>query len=368
MGFQSEATSILTQGAKSKPIMTTDILQHLRKGEPWDRGVLAATKMVMFQQAGIVQPTPTPNPPYENATSISKITLSYFTSTDCSGTGQGTNPGSSPNPSYTTPDGTPFTISTLSPFTPKTFGMVAASAWNVGNAKLGISNANMANIKSIAVTFKSTNNNTPQACFGTDCGTTNSNRFSFACVPVSCSGGECTSGSGTQSFQLKTTAAIGDPANGGVIACLGGGLNNLVAGSLDSAQAYDPGIQWGDFDTAIGVNAQSDTDGATNTTAIVTALGAGNAAGLCQTYATTVVTGGYNTWFLPAKDQLNCLHTNQVAIGNFDLTNYPYFWSSTEFVGAPPYLAWLQVFDSGDQTFKYKDEPLGVRCVQAFTP
>ena len=31
-----------------------------------------------------------------------------------------------------------------------------------------------------------------------------------------------------QNFELKTTAAIGDPADGGVIACLAGGLNNVV--------------------------------------------------------------------------------------------------------------------------------------------
>ena len=183
--------------AKHKPITPTDLLETLLPGEPWDRGVFSLTKMVNFNKTS------------GDATTISKITLSYFTSANCSGTGAGTNPGSNPLPSYTTPNGTSFTISTGTPF-----GVVAASAWNVGNAKLGISNANMANILSIAVTLKSTNNNTPQANFS---------GLSFACISVTCTtgpAGQCTSGSGTQSFTLKTTAAVGDPAVGGVIACM----------------------------------------------------------------------------------------------------------------------------------------------------
>lgn len=80
--------------AKSKPITPVDLLETLLPGEPWDRGILAATKTVNFQQAASVG---------GDATTISKITLSYFTSANCSGTGAGTNPGSTPLPSYTTP-------------------------------------------------------------------------------------------------------------------------------------------------------------------------------------------------------------------------------------------------------------------------
>ena len=236
--------------AKSKSIIPTDLLQTLLPGEPWDRGVFASTKMVMFQQVASGG---------TDATTVSKITLSYFTSTDCSGAGQGIDTGSSPNPSYTTPNGTSFTINTTSPF-----GMVAASAWNVGNAKLGISNANMANIKSIAVTLKSTNNNTPQTDFSGS---------SFACLPVTCTAGpsgQCASGSGTQSFQLKTAAAIGDPADGGVIACMDVSSHLVVPSSDNSAN-----IAWAPGGSFTATNALSDTDGATNTATIVTTIGAG---------------------------------------------------------------------------------------------
>ena len=337
IAFAAATLLPLTGFAKSKPIMTTDILQHLRKGEPWDRGVFTATKMVMFQQ----EPTAG-----TDATSVAKITLSYFTSPDCSET-NGTSV-----PTYTTPDGTSFTINTNTPF-----GMVAASAWNVGNSKVSPAVADMTQIQSIAVTLKSTNSNTPQANFSGN---------SFSCINVTCTAGpsgQCTlaSGSGTQGFTLKTTAAVGDPADGGVIACMNGGLNNLVTPTADNST----GIEWGGSGTTTG--ATSITDGATNTTTIVRALSADSsyAAITCSTYSAN---GGFTSgWFLPAGNnlttgQLNCLFTNRAQIGGF--TNDKY-WSSTQ---ASATDAWYQVFFNGTQNNEFKGDGLHVRCARAFTP
>ena len=336
--------------AKPKPIMTTDLLQHLRKGEPWDRGVFASTKMVMFQQA-------TNTTGGTDATIVSKITLSYFTTNNCTATNGTT------VPTYTTLNGTSFTISTSSPFAAIPFGMVASSAWNVGNALVSPTIAtaypgnDITNIQSIAVTFKSTNSNTPQASF---------TGISFACVPVTCSGGECTSVSGTQSFQLKTTAAIGDPADGGVIACMNGGLNNLVTPKADNST----GIGWGGSGTTTG--ATSTTNGAANTTTIVTALSSGSsyAAITCSTYSAA---GGFTSgWFLPSGNnrtstgQLNCLFTNRDKIGGFVTTGSSTgYWSSTE-VSATN--ARLQFFGDGAQFSASKGSSLMVRCSRAFTP
>ena len=323
--------------AKHKPITPTDLLETLLPGEPWDRGVFSLTKMVNFNKTS------------GDATTISKITLSYFTSANCSGTGAGTNPGSNPLPSYTTPNGTSFTISTGTPF-----GLVAVSAWNVGRTKLSI--ADMTTIRSVAVMFKSTNNNTPQANFS---------GLSFACISVTCTtgpAGQCTSGSGTQSFTLKTTAAVGDPADGGVIACMNGGLNNLVTPTADNST----GIGWGSSGTT-PTGATSRSDGATNTTTIVTALGSGSsyAARTCSTYSAA---GGFTSgWFLPAGNntstgQLNCLFTNRTTIGGFANAMY---WSSTEVLAAS---ALMQSFSNGLQNSQSKTSSLRVRCSRAFTP
>ena len=310
--------------SKSKPITTKDLLRDLSPTEPWYKGILTATKTVNFQQA-------TNTSGGTDATTVSKITLGYFTSGDCTGSLAG-------DGFYTTPDGTSYTISVGTPF-----GLVAASTWSVGNAKLSI--VNMTTINSVAITLKSTNNDVPQSDFSDS---------SFACVPVTCASNACTSASGTQSFELKTTAAVGDPANGGKIADLAG----LIATSADDSA----GLQWGGYGTT--TNADSDTDGAANTTTIVGALGAGTyAAQLCNDLS---IAGGYTTgWFLPAKNQLNTLFTNQVDIGGFAGDNY---WSSTESTDNPTEFAWLQHFGSGIQNKDYKDYGFRVRCVRAFTP
>ena len=347
------AIGLLPAISVAKPITTTDLLKNLRKGEPWDRGVFTATKMVMFQQAASGG---------TDATSVAKITLSYFTSTNC------TAAHSTSVPTYTTPDGTSFTINTTTPF-----GMVAASAWNVGSSKVSPTVAaaypgnDITNIESIAVTFKSTNSNTPQAAF------TNGSAqvISYACIPVTCTAGECTSGSGTQSFTLKTTAAVGDPADGGVIGCQNTStsynLFDIVVTTSDQSTAQT----WGGLGTTTGANSTS--NGATNTTTIVAALGTGTtyAARTCNELS---VTGGFTSgWFLPSgsvtNSQLNCLYNNRTAIATgsvaaggagFASTDY---WSSTE---ASSTSAWRLNFSNDSQGSLNKGNVFSVRCSRAF--
>ena len=276
-----------------------------------------------------------------DATSISKVTLKYFTSTDCSGATAGT---------YTTPDGTSFTINTST-----SFNLNATSTYSAGNSIP----LTMSTINSVAIFVKSTNSNTPQANFTGSCGT----NPSFCCVRIDCSSGtECTATSaiGTQNLQLKTTTAIGDPADGGVIACknTGVGINiyNLVAPSSD----YSTTIHWSGIDTQ--THATSTTDGATNTATIVVALGDSSyAARTCSTYTTT---GGFTTgWFLAAKDQLNCLYGNRIAVGGFNADSA--YWSSTEDNADK---AWGQDFFNNTQFAFNKDSTFRVRCARAFTP
>ncbi len=165
--------------------------------------------------------------------------------------------------------------------------------------------------------------------------------------------------------------AVGQSATGGTIAALNGGLQNLIAATADNSS----GIQWGGFGTA--TSAQSDTDGASNTAAIVAALGNNGgtpyAAQLCNDFevdsqGNTPCEAGnacYNDWFLPARNQLDSLSTNRIAIGGFASAAY---WSSTEFSGFPAVLAWAQFFDAGFTIDERKDFSFRVRCVRAFTP
>jgi hypothetical protein len=162
---------------------------------------------------------------------------------------------------------------------------------------------------------------------------------------------------------------VGQASFGGTIACLDGGLQNLIAATSDN------GIpDWGGHGTAIGAGGQSDTDGAGNTSSIVAGLGAGTyATRRCNDYevdsqGNTPCEAGntcYNDWFLPARDQLNCLYTNQVSIGGFSPAPY---WSSTESTDSPAFQARIQLFDTGTQTSANKNTSLRIRCVRAFVP
>jgi len=173
-------------------------------------------------------------------------------------------------------------------------------------------------------------------------------------------------------FTYQATA-VGQSAYGGKIACLNGGLNNLIAATADNSSGI---IVWGGTGTT--TTATSTTNGAANTSAIVNALGTGSsyAARLCSDYEvdsqsnSPCQTGNtcYNDWFLPAGNntaasgQLNCLYTNRVAIGGFSSDSY---WSSTEYSALG---AWALFFSSGIQYDDNKGNTLRVRCVRAFTP
>ena len=191
--------------------------------------------------------------------------------------------------------------------------------------------------------------------------------------------------------------AVGQPSGGGTIACLNGGLNDLIAATVDNPASPIP---WGGLGIAVA-GAQSDTNGASNTTAIVACLtgpgGAGGcpmninvntyAAGICSTYQvdsqghSPCQAGNtcYNDWFLPAAQtifgvpanptsQLDCLWFNRNLIGGF--TGFPPYWSSTELIGTPN-VAWVDYFSNGQLTVLDKEGINSnnlVRCVRAFTP
>ncbi len=177
------------------------------------------------------------------------------------------------------------------------------------------------------------------------------------------------SGSATLSNGYTYVAtAVGQPSGGGVIAGLGGGLQNLIAAAADNST----GVEWGGADTV--TSAQSATDGATNTTTIVAALGTGTyAAAVCANYEVDsqgnvpCESGNacYDDWFLPALDQLNALYVNRAAIGAFASA---FYYSSTEYFGSPGIGAMGQSLDSGGQFAIYKGSSGRVRCVRGFTP
>ena len=107
-------------------------------------------------------------------------------------------------------------------------------------------------------------------------------------------------------------------------------------------------LAWGGPGVLSG--ATSLTDGVTNTTTLA------NAGSLITTghpaayYCKNLSTGGYNTWYLPAKNELNTLYSNKsatpFATANAFTYSGAYYWSSTEYSST---LAWKQNLTNGYQ-------------------
>lgn len=164
--------------------------------------------------------------------------------------------------------------------------------------------------------------------------------------------------------------AVGQLTGGGVIACLGGAMQNLIVSSADNST----GIQWGQSGTT---GAQDNANGVLNTATIISVLGANGGAPygaqLCDGYEidsqgnSPCLAGNacYADWFLPAINQLNCLYTNRASIPGFTTGDY---LSSTEDSTNPVNAALMISVGSGSQFGGDKIAPAKVRCVRSFVP
>lgn len=106
---------------------------------------------------------------------------------------------------------------------------------------------------------------------------------------------------------------------------------------------------WGSYGTTRST--VSTTNGLANTNTLVSfGTAAHPAAGHCKYLST----GGYNTWYLPAKNELNTLYSSKAktpfATANSFVGNY--YWSSTENNGNN---AWNQNMSNGNQNNNNKN-------------
>ena len=140
-------------------------------------------------------------------------------------------------------------------------------------------------------------------------------------------------------FSIMQAYAIGDtgPAGGKVFYDKGdylSGWQYLEAASSDQSA----GVCWyGGIGFVVNASQDSIGYGATNTTTIVAAQGAGTyAASICA----NLVLGGYDDWFLPSKWELFAMYQLRATIGGF--TANKFYWSSTEYSDLH---AWSCYFD-----------------------
>ena len=105
--------------------------------------------------------------------------------------------------------------------------------------------------------------------------------------------------------------------------------NNQVCHYLEAAPADIAGaFAWASSDyasTSIATGMAIGT-GRKNTALILTTDANAPAAKACKEYNNN----GKTDWFLPSRDELNELYKNKALVYNID-TDYPYYWSSSQY-------------------------------------
>jgi surface protein len=137
-------------------------------------------------------------------------------------------------------------------------------------------------------------------------------------------------------------------------------LNTVTGTGLVAAPSDQSGAAvWGCYGDYIGGTSEWIGTGQANTdTIVIFCAETGIAAKLCD----DLVSGGYEDWFLPSRNELNKLYVNlnQNGLGGF---SSGYYWSSTE---SGNFNAWLKNFSNGNTNFTNKLGNNSVRAVRAF--
>jgi hypothetical protein len=168
-------------------------------------------------------------------------------------------------------------------------------------------------------------------------------------------------GFGDDLFLWKKPIYIGQSYGGGLIFYIDATKQHGLICAPTDYQPYWPYLGWGGFGTEVGTSTAIGK-GQYNTTRIVSAIGSGGAAGVCD----DLVLNGYSDWFLPSKDELNEMFKQRTIVG----ANAYYYWSSSEWEDDPAYAVWRQNFSLapfGDQAPDYKTyDYSATRAVRAF--
>ena len=162
-------------------------------------------------------------------------------------------------------------------------------------------------------------------------------------MPAAVAGGFTTIGSGSDTIGYW----IGDLAT-----------NRLVV----APKSTEAQKAWGSYGTTRST--VSTTNGLANTNTLVSF---GQTAHPAAYYCKNLSTGGYNTWYLPAKNELDTLYSNKSATPFATANSFVglYYWSSTEGNGGN---AWGQYMSIGVQNITSKNYGIGyVRAVRRST-
>ena len=155
---------------------------------------------------------------------------------------------------------------------------------------------------------------------------------------------------------FTTTISVGDTYQGGTVFYVTGSpgaQHGLIASTADQSSSIAwytaPLVVTGATGTAIGT-------GSANTTTITGLQASGNAAATAKAY-----TGGsYNDWYLPSKDELNQMYTQNAYLNMLSFA----YWSSSEI---DQNTAWIDAFGSSGTLGSSSKNSLGAtRAIRSF--
>ena len=191
--------------------------------------------------------------------------------------------------------------------------------------------------------------------------------------------GQCTFALEDYDCEGNITLKIGALMNGGIVFYIDeigehglvASLEDIIEGSNMGTYGIDEGFEWHCYGLTIyGADGQAIGTGYQNTLDIVALNCQTVNGGITAAQATLNYTSeGFTDWYLPSKDELQEMHNtigslgSQGNVGGFDVSDYPYYWSSSE--GSS--LGSFGVnFNDGTSGSYSKYSSLRVRAVRAF--
>jgi hypothetical protein len=153
----------------------------------------------------------------------------------------------------------------------------------------------------------------------------------------------------TRRYTFPTaTIGSGDSTVGYWLGTAGDGVSKLIVAPNSTTTKK----VWGPY-TARGTTSTS--NGLANTNTLYSFGSVNTAAYYCK----TLTTGGYNTWYLPARDELTTIMSNHqtaspfnTSIDKFTAAGGEYYWSSTESDGNYAWSRFLQ-YNQGSYTYDW---------------
>ena len=175
--------------------------------------------------------------------------------------------------------------------------------------------------------------------------------------------------SSLQKFHRRTNGGVPPtwPATaiGGGDVTYGFWLGDISSNKLIVApKSTEVSLAWGSYGTTRST--VSTTNGLANTNTLAAFGNSITTGHPAAYYCKNLTTGGYNTWYLPAKDELHTLYSNKSAtpFASSDAFIYVTYWSSTELNSPYAHFETLLTGYQGSYNGGYKHTPKSVRAIR----